>query len=476
MLRILPFTELAVIVLMLAPAASGQSNQRAQLEATIESLMAEAEVTGLGLALVEGGEVSYEAGFGVRSAATRPPLDTLTVFEAASLTKPVVAFAVMQLVDEGLLDLDRPLVEYAEYADLAHTSRAALVTARMVLSHTSGLPNWRPQGGQLNFSNAPGQGFVYSGEGMLFLQRTVEAILGAPLHAVVRDRVLVPLGMRSSSLIWRDAFDSHISVGHSDDGTPLNKFRPTEANAAYSLHTTAGDYGRFLAAVLAGRGLSVEAAAEMRSVQSDAGDGISWGLGWGLEETSRGKAIWHWGDNRGFKSFVAGYPGQGRGFVFFTNSDNGMLILKALTEILDKATHPAVAWLNYEEYDNPSFRLGRELSRRLDDSTGTSLRKHFADLKREFDADAFSEDTLNDLGYRLLRTGRTEQAISVFELNVSEYPQASNPYDSLGEAYLVAGMLERALLNYRVAVDLDPENDSAKAMIARLESELRARN
>ncbi|MFT5141916.1 MAG: CubicO group peptidase (beta-lactamase class C family) [Rhodothermales bacterium] len=460
---------------MLFPIISAQSRASAQTrDGLLLQVMEEARIPGLSVAVLEGGKISFLGAYGVRSMATDPPVDTLSVFEAAALTKPVVALAALQMVDEGLLNLDRPLSEYFEYPDLAHSGRATGITARMVLSHTSGLPNWRPSGGQLNVVNAPGKTFAYSGEGFIYLQRVLESIARRPLHAIVEDRVLTPVGMPNSSLVWKPEFGPVVAVGHSDIGTPFDKFTPSEANAAYSLHTTAADYARFLAFSLAGGGLSAETRAELTETQADAGDGLAWGLGWGLESTPLGRAVWHWGDNRGFKAFVAGYPADGRGFVFFSNSDNGMLALHRLVEILDGVPHPAVDWLAYERFDDLSFQVGRELRLAVADSTAPPLREIYQDLKSRFDRDAFTEDTLNDLGYRLLRNGEVSAAIAVLELNVSEYPNVANSYDSLGEAYMVDQQMERALLNYRVSSEMDPSNDTARAMIARLEAALRA--
>lgn len=458
-----------LIVAILVAATSVRAQDR---DAELLNLMEEADIPGLGVAVLENGAVSYARTFGVRSTATNPPADTSSVFEAASLTKPIVAYIAMQMVDEGLLNLDMPLSDYVTYPDVAHSSRAAGITARMVMSHTSGLPNWRPSGGRLDVVNAPGQTFSYSGEGFVYLQRAIEALLSRPLHAAAEDRVFIPMGMASSSLVWKEEFGAVVAVGHSATGAPFDKFVPTEANAAYSLHTTPSDYARFLAHVLAGQGLSAEAVSEMNSLQADAEEGVSWGLGWGRELTARGQALWHWGDNRGYKAFVAGYPGQGRGFVVMTNSDNGMLALHRFVEILDGTQHPAVTWLDYERFDTPAFQAGKALQAAIADSTAPNLRAVYSDLKKRFARDAFNEDTLNDLGYRLLRAGETQSAIAIFELNVSEYPNAANPYDSLGEAYMIAGELDKALLNYRVSVELDPENMNGKAMIARLEAQL----
>ena len=154
-----------LFVLLLQPVFS----QYQRLDQSVPALMKEGGVPGLSLAVIENGRVVYGNAFGVRSMDSNVPLNDKTVFAAASLSKPLFAFAVMMLVEEGKFDLDRPLNEYLEYKDLEHDPRYRRITARMVLSHTSGLPNWR--NGRLDFAQVPGERFVYSGEGFVYLQK-----------------------------------------------------------------------------------------------------------------------------------------------------------------------------------------------------------------------------------------------------------------------------------------------------------------
>ncbi|WP_456429656.1 serine hydrolase [Rhodocaloribacter sp.] len=454
--------------------AAAQTPDFEDLKAVIPEMMEEAEVTGLALAFIADGAPVWTGGFGVRSTVTKPPVTERTVFEAASLSKPVFAYIVLQLVDEGVLELDAPLAGYLPYEDLAADERYRAITARMVLSHTTGLPNWRPAGGDLTLAFDPGARFQYSGEGFLYLQRVVEHLTGEPLRVLAVKRVFEPLGMMQSSFVWEDRFGPDIAVGHLADGAALDKFTPAEGNAASSLHTTAQDYARFVAAVMNGEGLSTAMREAMLSPQSDAEDGIHWGLGWGLQETADGRAFWHWGDNRGYKSFAIAFPEQRRGLVFFTNSDNGMLLLHALLAETLGSDQPAAGWLGYDRYDDPQLQMVAALFKVIREQGVEAAVAQYHAWKDggAYPPVVFEEEMLNTLGYRLLRSGHVEDAIEIFKLNVEMFPGAYNTYDSLGEAYMIHGDLKPALQNYQKSVELDPGNVTGAQMIKRLRAAL----
>jgi CubicO group peptidase (beta-lactamase class C family) len=186
----------------------------ARLAADLPGLMDEAVVAGAQVALVHEGALGWRAAFGVANARTGVPVTDTSVFEAASLTKPLFAYAVLTLADEGRLDLDTPLTTYlpGRY-DLESNDLLKLVTARHVLSHRTGFPNWRP-GGQPLIHFAPGERFSYSGEGFVYLAAAVERITGETIEAFVRRRVFEPLGMTSSSLVWQGRYESLKVHGH----------------------------------------------------------------------------------------------------------------------------------------------------------------------------------------------------------------------------------------------------------------------
>ena len=166
------------------------------------------------------------------------------------MSKPVLALVAMQLVQEGRLDLDRPLVAYLGHDYLPDQPDHRRITARMALTHRTGFANWRAgydeMGGPLPLQFPPGSEYTYSGEGMLFLQRAVEAITGQPLDRLAQERLFAPLGLARTSFVWTDALEVDLASGHRDDGSYKDRTRYRKPNAAYSLYTTPTEYARLL--------------------------------------------------------------------------------------------------------------------------------------------------------------------------------------------------------------------------------------
>lgn len=441
----------------------------------LPALAAEAEITGLAVAVIENGAVTRVLAAGERSTETHPPVTEDTVFEAESLSKPVVAWIALRLVAEGKLDLDKPLADITPWPAAAHDVRYQRITPRMVLTHTTGFPNFRTPGQPLPILFEPGSFYTYSGEAFLFLQQAMETLTRSTLEDLARTYVFEPFGMTSSSFIWQSEYGSRIAVGHNDMGVALNKYTPPTANGAIGLHTTARDYARFLIGVKQSDALGRRLQRDMEQAQVDALDGIYWGLGWGLQPTLDGSALWQWGDNAGYKSFAYITPDAKKGFVMLSNSANGMLVLHTLFESFVSGPQTAVRWLNYQQYDDPAYQLGRQLQLRLVSGGMDAVRKAHEAAKSTMPAEAFQETTLNALGYRLLRQGMIEEAIGIFTFNTELYPRSGNVHDSLGEALLAADRLDEALEHYETSVRLDPGNDNGVTMIAHIEALKKAR-
>ncbi len=339
-----------------------------RLNAVVPMLLEEGKVPGLSIALIQKGELVWHKGYGVKNAQTKEAVTDNTVFEAASLSKPVFAYAVMKLVDEGKLDLDVPLTKYlpGNY-DVGEDARINQITARHVLSHRPGFPNWRRQNNALTIHFTPGERFSYSGEGYVYLSKVVEKITGENFNDFMKRMVFVPLGMNDSSYVWRESYVAQHAFSHSNAGQMTGQNRSTQHNAAASLRTTAQDFGRFLAAIAKGKGLKSATWRQMLTPQvqvSESGTNnatkppeklstsISWGLGWGLQTTGDGLAYWHWGDNGNTKAYVLVYDKQQFGLVVFTNGANG---LKIVPEIISESLggqQPALSWLKYGSYKN----------------------------------------------------------------------------------------------------------------------------
>ncbi|MBI2738179.1 MAG: beta-lactamase family protein [Rhodospirillales bacterium] len=333
-------------------------------------LLEEAAVPGAAAALVEANRTDFVNG-GVRGGSAAAPVDEFTVFDAASLSKPVFAHVVLQLVDRGQLGLDTR-VEECLPGYLRGDDRSKSITVRHLLSHSGGLPNWRNADYPLRTWFQPGERFSYSGEGYLYLQRVIESVTGESLEALVTRLVLEPLSMERTSFIWRPRFDDNRARLHDAFGMPALGNKPAEANAAWSLQTCTADYARFLRAVLAGSRLGSETSRLWLSPQvevkhpgiqwlepsaEDLATGVAWGLGWGLEPGAG--TFFHWGDNGPFTAFTLAKPQEGRAFVVFTNAASGMSIMPELLASMFPGDHPSLRWLGYVANDAPVRRLFR---------------------------------------------------------------------------------------------------------------------
>ncbi len=316
----------------------------ARIERVIPRLMAEAGVPGLSMALVEDAAPVWRGAFGVKEQGATPEqmIDDRTVFEAASLSKPVFAYAVLKLCEDGLLDLDTPLTRYLPAPYNAYgldpdEPRLQRVTARHVLSHSSGMGNWE-DANIGRFSFAPGDRFLYSGEGYMYLQRVVEEVTGRPLGDYMQERVLDPFDMIDSSYTWRDRYERQASRGHGDrEGGAGTRW--AGAYAAYSLYSTPSDYARVLVELMrTGPGeanrLNQETLDRMLTPQTPIDDTLSWGLGWGLLRADRGDYFWHWGDMRDYQHFTIASRAQRHGLVIMTNSEHGLSVCRDITAAL----------------------------------------------------------------------------------------------------------------------------------------------
>ena len=355
----------------------------------VSRLLELASVPGLGLGVIEDGRL-WTRGFG--RAVEDPAQDTSpeTVFEAASLGKPLFAYAVLRLVDAGILDLDRPLYDYLPLSE-ANNGRMRRVTVRHVLSHTTGLANWRQVPGPLEPSEDPGRHFSYSGEAYVYLQWVVEVATGKPFGRVMREQVLDPLQMKHSSYVWLPEFEDRMAAGYDDKENrldvlasigrrtleianqwhvPLSEWRRDESlravslvksewpalplyvvpNAATSLLTTVSDYTRFLSRVVAGDGqpgleLSPATLRAMSKPAVRLNSALSWGLGWGIQRDEHGEMLWHWGANNSFRNFVVADAANRRAVVVFTNSENGPRLYERVIVSVTGHDHPAFLWI-----------------------------------------------------------------------------------------------------------------------------------
>lgn len=468
-----------LVVSVAAIVAFGQSGKLevSGLEQEIPRLLEASDTPGISIAVIRDGRIAWKGAFGLMNSESGGNVTESTVFEAASLTKPVTAYAAFKLVDRGKLDLDVPLNKYLESDyDTENDRRIDKITARMVLSHTSGFPNWRPRDSKtLPITFEPGEKFRYSGEGFVYLSKVIEKITGREFAEFVRSEVLLPLGMNHSSVKWEPEFLKTKAFNHDSLGIPKGQNEGMEVNAAASLHTTAEDYARFVIAVLRGDGLSEKSRRLMLTpqvtVDKEEAPGLSWGLGWGLEESAEGRSFWHWGDNGLNRSFVIANAGTGNGIVFFTNGANGLSFLDEILRTQSDREFQSAKWIGYERYDSPSRVLFKKAA------TGDPERAvtGYVDGRSEDRSDWISERQMNRIGYDLMRLGKLDSALVVFRRNTLDHPDSANVWDSLAECYLRKGDKEDALKYYKKAFEMDPENKNAKDQAEKLEKEIGTR-
>lgn len=342
------------------PDTVNQSGHYAEeLSSLLPGIMEQASIPGVSITVIESGELSWSQGFGVTDRISNRLIKADTLFQAASLSKPIFADIVLKLAEQGKIDLDAALIHYLPNLRIKNLKYAEKLTARLVLSHQTGLPNWSQ--GELQFLSEPGTLFGYSGEAYVYLQKVVEKISGLSLQKLATRLIFAPLKMSHSTFCWEGENDSVHSTGHNRLGKPSISIRDCE-NAASSLHTTAEDYARFIATWLNKTHLSaqnIEVAARPQIwMKGDERGGmplrpqqrnVGWGLGWGINNTPERTLLWHWGDNDGFKAFAMFDRQQKTALVMLTNSDNGLSIIEAVSRPIFGDTPAIFEWLQYAQ-------------------------------------------------------------------------------------------------------------------------------
>ncbi|MEH6663216.1 MAG: serine hydrolase domain-containing protein [Brevundimonas sp.] len=311
-----------------AHSLAAPQSEFAGLEAFIRQEMAATGVPGLSLAIIRDGEIVYHGAFGVREAGTGDPVTTDTLFEAASLSKPVFAYFVMLQAEQGLLDLDRPLHQYWPHPDLAGEVWSRQLTARMVLAHSSGLPNWRSDtGGELRFLFQPGTAYGYSGEAYEYLKDALKHVLDVDddgLQALFDAQVTEHAGAGFVRFTWDDSIPARKAFGHRHGEPTDNDRHDHNFGASYSLNTTALDYARLLTVLLrpdAARAGAVERLLAIQSAMPAEAGELHRSLGFPVRLTGRGLRYFHSGNNGDFRAYCHFYPESGDGVVMFGNSD-----------------------------------------------------------------------------------------------------------------------------------------------------------
>jgi CubicO group peptidase (beta-lactamase class C family) len=321
----------------------------ADLEKQLPALLSQATtVPAVSMALVADAKLRWRGAFGVKDFASKAPVDHDTIYEAGSVSKTVFAYAVLKLCERGLLSLDTPLTKYTSDRYLEGDPRLDLITARHVLSHTTGFQNWRSSKEPLAIHFSPGARWDYSGEGYSYLQSVVTHLSGhvdpnrcrtfedhlrvcaTDFDAYMRANLFAPFGMTSSGYLYQEGMARpHDDKGRMNADRKATAIEAARYGSAGELHTTPTDYARFLIELMDPKPsdayrLTAATLKEMVRPQVKVTDAISWGLGWAIEhKKSGGDIISHSGDNPGFKALTAASLEKKSGFIIMTNGDRG---------------------------------------------------------------------------------------------------------------------------------------------------------
>lgn len=462
---------------------------------TLRQMMDMFKITGFSMTVVEDNRIVWSTGFGVTAPGGRKRVTPSTLFQAASISKPVTAAGALRLVEQGKLSLDGDVNSVLNGWKVPENAFTATekVTLRRLLSHNAGtsvhgfagyaqgaplptivqiLDGAAPaNSAPVRVNQIPGSACTYSGGGTMIASLLMDEASGQPFEKFMAEQVLGPAGMTSSTFALKlpPALAARAATGTIGSGQAVpGKWHVYPEQAPAGLWTTADDLARFAIEVSLSRDgkanhiLSQAMTREMLTPQCHDAPGDAGGiaLGFGVGYGGHPGQFRHTGGNEGFQSLLFMDADKGWGFAFLGNSDMSSLIYpQVMRTIAEKKgwTYPVGALPVGDRLLIVAMRRDADAALKLYDR-----------VRSEDTKEAGNPATLNVLGYRLLAQDRKPAAIHVFERNVELHPADANAYDSLGEAQALAGNVEAAIRNYEKALALNPDNAGAKAALVKL--------
>lgn len=300
----------------------------------IEKWIKDQKIPALGIGIIENNKLEQVKVFGEISRGNSAPYNT--IFNVASLTKPVTAMVALKLISLGKWQLDEPIFKYWTDPDVANDPRSRKLTTRLILSHQTGFPNWRwlTESKKLEFQFEPGTKYQYSGEGMEYLRKALEKKFNKSLQQLANELIFEPLKMTDTRYVWDKNIDTaRFTIGYDKDGKVYKTVKNKTPNAADDLLTTIADYGKFLASVMNGDGLSKQVFEEMSAKQVATTKGKYFGLGFEIYDFGNGEiALSHGGADHGVRTIFFIFPKTKKGLLIFTNSDTGGAVYEDLVK------------------------------------------------------------------------------------------------------------------------------------------------
>ncbi|MBV7538326.1 serine hydrolase [Duganella sp. sic0402] len=470
-------TAAAFLVTLLSGATAAAAPSVAdEVQRYLQSEMRERRIPGLQLAVVQGGKIVMLKSYGTAELPHAIPVTQRSVFSINSATKSFTGVAIMQLAEQGKLDLAAPVSRYLK--DLPTAWQAVTIT--QLLNHTSGLPdiihqqtwqiasasNWdaawkQTQAAPVDFT--PGERFRYNQTNYLLLGQIIDQLSGQPFTQFIRQRQFDVAGMRQTSFgdVQDVIPDKAPSYRLDADGKTLKAMVddfPAFLRAGAGINTSAENLAQWIIALQKEQIVSKQGLAQLwRRGQFNNGKGAPWALGWPAIRDNEYRA-------------VAGIGGARSAFYVYPDNDLAIVILTNLAGAEPEQMIDVVA-----SYFLPGLRKvsGGYATYRLREQAQASgferLDEKLAQLRKQSDIAQPSEDALNAWGYRLLGAGQKAQAIAILSLTTRLYPQSANAYDSLAEGYEAAGERELAIQNYRRSLELNAQNTHASERLGVLQ-------
>ncbi len=339
MIRLIQFSIFILISISSAQTITtpvGTSISTQEIKHLLETQMKANGTPGVSMAIINDGKIVFHTIIG--HSAPGIPMSDKTIFEGASLSKPLFAFFVMQYVEQGILDLDTPLYTYLPYKDIAHDDRYKKITARMVLSHTTGFPNWRDENGKtgLTIDFEPGTQFQYSGEGYQYLALVLQKLLNTDANGLQKQfhkQVAQPLGLEITRYIPNIINQQHKAQAYKNGAwLPVTNQGNEEFGAAYGINSEARDWAKLMIAWMNKKGLSKEGYEQLFETNTVLPEGNQ-NRASGITDITLGfyKGVFPFGNvyghggnnNKRFTSLFFMVPEQKWGAVLFTNSSYG---------------------------------------------------------------------------------------------------------------------------------------------------------
>lgn len=469
--------------LFLFLSASGVSQTKAeQIDQLLKRYAEYGQFNGSAL-VAEQGKPIYKKGFGMANMEWDIPNAPNTKHRLGSITKQFTATLILQLAEQGKLKLDVPITTYLPDYPKASGDQ---ITIHHLLTHTSGIPNYTSfpnffkdlsknyyspadfvkQFSGLPLEFKPGEKFAYSNSGYFLLGYIIEKVSGKTYEACLQENIFTPLQMNDSGFDHSEKILKNRAAAYEKNGDGYVNAAYIDMNLPYaagSMYSTVEDLYLWDQSLYTEKLLSAKSR-DLMFTNHIAARGGHYGYGWSVGEAD--------GIKPNAKLFITEHGGGINGFntiISRNTTDKNLVVLLNNTggAPLDEMNRAIRNILYGKPYDMPKKSLARTLLATMNEKGLPAAMAQFKELKKS-DTYNLKESEVNTAGYQLLQSGKVQEAIEMFKINVEAFPKSGNVYDSLGEAYLKNGDKELAIANYKKSVALDPGNEAGKKVLEEL--------